>query len=141
MGLLRNAFSRISILLAGGIAIAVAAATQSQTSAPSELVLRVTTRMLSVDVVVTDRDGHPVTDLNKSDFTILEDGKTQAIASFWVSNPTKDAPKTDLPPLLPPHVTSNRPDIIAASDHVGVLLLDGLNTPPQNQVYLKQQML
>ncbi|MGE3275567.1 MAG: VWA domain-containing protein [Vicinamibacterales bacterium] len=35
-----------------------------------------------VDVIVTDKDGHPVTDLTPADFEVLEDGKRQTVESF-----------------------------------------------------------
>ena len=127
--------------LVGCLALASAAGAQSQPPAPSELVIRATTRMVAVDVVVTDRDGHPVTDLTKNDFTILEDARPQTIATFSASSPPVSARRQDLPPLLPQHVTTNRPDVIEGDDHIAVLLLDGLNTPAQSQQYLKQQML
>jgi len=124
-----------------GCLAAVATAAQSQGPQQSELVLRSTTRMVSVDAIVTGRDGRPVTDLTRDDFTILEDGRPQAIATFSVSNPPTTVQKKDLPPQLPSHVTTNRPDVIEGTDRIAVLLLDGLNTTPQNQTYLKQQML
>ncbi len=124
-----------------GCLAAVATAAQSQGPQQSELVLRSTTRMVSVDAIVTGRDGRPVTDLTRDDFTILEDGRPQAIATFSVSNPPTTVQTKDLPPQLPSHVTTNRPDVIEGTDRIAVLLLDGLNTTPQNQTYLKQQML
>jgi VWFA-related protein len=130
-----------TFVLVACIGLTVAATSQSQAPAQSDLVLRATTRMVVLDVIVTDREGRPVTNLAKSDFSIIEDGKPQAIGTFVVNNPAPVQRKSGLPPLLPPHVTTNRPDVIEASDRIAVLLLDGLNTPPQNQVYLKQQML
>jgi VWFA-related protein len=130
-----------TLSLLGCIALAITADAQSQPPAPSELVLRATTRMVAVDVVVTDRDGHPVTDLTKNDFTVLEDARPQTIATFSASTPPVSAWRQGLPPLLPAHVTTNRPDVIEGDDHIAVLLLDGLNTPIQSQQYLKQQML
>jgi VWFA-related protein len=35
-----------------------------------------------VDVIVTDRQGNPVTDLRQEDFEVLEDGKSQSIETF-----------------------------------------------------------
>jgi VWFA-related protein len=35
-----------------------------------------------VDAIVTDRQGNPVTDLNQTEFEVLEDGKPQTIESF-----------------------------------------------------------
>ena len=116
-----------------------------QPSPPPEepgLVLRVTTRMVQVDTIVLDKEGHPVKGLKADDFTVTEDGVRQRIASFSerVSEPSNPAP----PPVLPLHVTTNRPAVTqtnAENGTVAVLLLDGLNTPPQDRIYVKQQML
>jgi VWFA-related protein len=129
------------VLIIGCLALTIGAAAQSQAPAPSDLVLRATTRMVLLDAVVTDRAGRPVTDLTKSDFTIIEDGKPQTIGTFSASIPPPLQQNVGLPPIVPLHVTTNRPDVIEASDRIAVLLLDGLNTAPENQVYLKQQML
>src|SRR6476620_11665513 len=40
-------------------------------------------RVVNVDVVVTDRDGKPVTGLTKEDFEILEDKRPQKITNFY----------------------------------------------------------
>ncbi len=37
---------------------------------------------ITVDAVVLDKDGHPVKDLVKGDFTLLEDGRPQTIVGF-----------------------------------------------------------
>src|SRR4029079_5593428 len=37
---------------------------------------------ITVDVVVLDKDGHPVTDLKRDDFTLSEDGRAQEIVGF-----------------------------------------------------------
>lgn len=116
-----------------------------QPSAPpkdSGMVLHVTTRMVLVDTVVLDKAGNPVKGLKADDFTVTEGGVRQRIASFSerISESAPPAP----PPVLPPHVTTNRPVVPhtnAEDSTVAVLLLDGLNTPPQDQIYVKQQML
>ncbi len=139
MNSLNQLLLRKTICLVGCIALKTMAA-QSQTTPPGELVIRATTRMVFIDAVVTDHDGHPVTDLTRNDFAIMEDGKPQTITTFSVSNlPVSKRPS--MPPLLPAHVATNRPAVIEGEEPIAVLLLDGLNTPPQNQQYLKQQML
>ncbi len=45
-------------------------------------VFRVRTRIVILDVVVKDKQGHTVSDLTKDDFTVLEDGQPQTIRSF-----------------------------------------------------------
>lgn len=58
----------------------------AQDSAASEqgpiTTLRSTTRMVVLDVVVTDKSGRPVSTLTRSDFTITEDKTPQVIADF-----------------------------------------------------------
>jgi VWFA-related protein len=44
--------------------------------------LTVTTRLVVLDVVVTDAQGHPVPGLTAKDFRVLEDGKPQRIVSL-----------------------------------------------------------
>jgi VWFA-related protein len=39
---------------------------------------------VSVDVIVTDKDGQPVLDLNKDEFSVSEDGKPQKVDAFSV---------------------------------------------------------
>jgi VWFA-related protein len=131
---------QITVLLV----LAGALAAQQPSPPPEEpgLVVRVTTRMVQVDTVVLDKEGHPVKGLKADDFTVTEDGVRQRIASFSerISEPANPAP----PPVLPPHVTTNRPTVTQTNTEngtVAVLLLDGLNTPPQDRIYVKQQML
>jgi VWFA-related protein len=115
-----------------------------QPSPPKDpgLVLRVTTRMVLVDAIVLDKQGHPVKGLKSDDFALTEDGVHQSIASFSEHN--SERANAAPPPVLPPHVTTNRPAVTQANAEngtVAALLLDGLNTPAQNQIYVKQQML
>jgi VWFA-related protein len=119
-------------------------AAQQPAPAPKDsgMVLRVTTRMVLVDTVVLDKAGNPVKGLKADDFTVTEGGVRQRIAAFSerISESAKPAPL----PVLPPHVTTNRPVVThmnAQDSTVAVLLLDGLNTPPQNQIFVKRQML
>jgi Ca-activated chloride channel family protein len=50
------------------------------------LVFRVDTRLQSIAVQLTDRDGNYVQGLSASDFTLLENGKPQRIAFFGAEN-------------------------------------------------------
>ena len=120
----------------------VAAQQPAPPSKDSGMVLHVTTRMVLVDTVVLDKTGNPVKGLKPDDFTVTEGGVRQRIASFSerISESSPPAP----PPVLPPHVTTNRPVVShmnAEDSTVAVLLLDGLNTPTQDQIFVKQQML
>jgi hypothetical protein len=44
----------------------------------SQPVIRSNSRLVVLDVVVTDQAGHPITGLTKDDFRVLEDGKPKS---------------------------------------------------------------
>ena len=54
----------------------------AQDAPPQQPTFRTSIDSVSVDVVVTDRQGKPVTDLTKADFEIEESGKVQTIDTF-----------------------------------------------------------
>jgi VWFA-related protein len=95
-------------------------------------------RVVEVDVVVTNDRDEPVSGLHKKDFQVFENGKPQSIASF---EEHKGAAPTQIKlPPMPPHVFTNYPTIERA-DSVNVLLLDSLNTQPQDQAYVRRQLI
>ena len=124
------------------LAAAFVGAQQPSPSSDPGLVFRVTTRIVLVDAIVLDKEGNPVQGLKADDFTLTEDGARQRITSFFER--TAESARRAPPPVLPPHVTTNRPAVTQTNGESGtaaVLLLDGLNTPPQSQIYVKQEML
>src|SRR6266850_5623468 len=61
-------------------------ATPSKPRDDDQEVVRITTNLVQVDVVVT-REGKQVTDLKPEDFELFEDGRPQKITNFsYVSN-------------------------------------------------------
>jgi VWFA-related protein len=92
--------------------------------------LRVTSRLVQVDVTVLDKDGNQVTGLTKDDFTVLDQGQPQKIAHFAEqdSHPQPVATLTAAAPA-PTHSFSNR-DASGSrtSSTVTVILLDTVNT-------------
>ena len=51
----------------------------TSTPTPDDEVVKITTKLVQMDVVVTDKNGEPVTDLTKGDFEVRQDGKAQKI--------------------------------------------------------------
>jgi len=104
---------------------------------PGKPTFHAESRLVVVDVVVT-RHGHPVTDLSKTDFTILEDGKLQNLAIFepHAFHETSTAPSP--PPPLPPNQYSNVSS--ATPSAINIVLFDILNTPLTDQPYAREQM-
>jgi VWFA-related protein len=67
---------------------------------PPPLVVRVSTELVQIDAVVTDRDGHYVTDLQASDFELSENGKHREITNFRyvvTASPRSSASATETP--------------------------------------------
>lgn len=98
--------------------------------------IRANTRLVVVDVVVTDKKGHAVTGLKPENFTIEENGKKQRVATFTPPG----ANQTDLQPM-PPGILSNRPEYIKPAGVPTVLLLDATNSHFLDQSYGRSQML
>ena len=59
---------------------------QTQQAQRPQYRVHVTSELVLVNVVVRDKKGNLVRDLKKEDFTLLEDGKRQAISSFDFEN-------------------------------------------------------
>lgn len=121
---------------------APAPATPSQAPAPP--MVRVTTRLVQVNVVVQDKKGQPATDLTKDDFAIFDGGKEQKISTFSMEGsllPPAAAPAAKKPPLAP-NIFTNRVDRrLDAPKSVTIILFDGLNTKWEDQAYARQQVI
>ena len=100
--------------------------------------IRVTTHMVLVDVVVTDKQGKPVLGLKPENFAVEENGKTQKITTFVT--PEQNQPPAP-GPALPPGIYSNRAQYRAPGGPITVLLLDATNTQFKDQAYARRQML
>ncbi len=108
---------------------------------PGTPVLRTTTRQVLVDIVVDKKNGDPVPALPKSDFSIEEDGKPQTINFF--DEHSAGMPVTSDNPAMPPMQPGAISNVPAAplSSALYVFLLDSLNSEPQDQVNVRQQVL
>jgi VWFA-related protein len=65
--------------------IAPVRAQQQQQPAPDDVV-RITTNLVQLDAVVTDKSGNQIKDLSASDFEVFQDGKPQKIVSVVYFN-------------------------------------------------------
>ncbi|HEV8384678.1 MAG TPA: VWA domain-containing protein [Candidatus Acidoferrales bacterium] len=109
----------------------------AQKEAPA--VLRVTTRLVEVSVIVQEKNGNPVTDLEKSDFTLLEQGKPQLISTFALES---SRALTRSAAALPPNTYTNRLEQrMEAPTSISVILLDGLNTRIEDQSFARQNII
>jgi VWFA-related protein len=109
-------------------------------------VLKVTARLVTVDVVARDRHGNPVRDLTADDFQIAEQAGShkgqQQIASFrLLDRSLAKAPDSERDALeLPAGVYTNLVTTKSLSAPPTILLVDGLNTDATTQVQVRQKM-
>ena len=116
---------------------------------PAIPTLKANTKIVVIDVVVTDRQGKPVRDLKASDFALAENGMLQTINHFDAHTSPAEvdasraagAAKQPEMPKLAPNVFTNYSPVPAADGPLNVLLLDKLNTPMQDQTHLNEEIL
>ncbi|SDF68966.1 VWA domain-containing protein [Terriglobus roseus] len=91
-------------------------------------------RLTTVDVVITDKNGNPVPGLKREDFSLRENKQAQALRGF--EEHTGTTPTQYDPPR--PGVFTNA--TAARGGVSNVLLIDFLNTPPQDQPFMRDQL-
>ena len=124
------------VLLGLTLTVIPARSRQSITEIPASTI-GANTRMVLVDVVVTDKKGQPVTDLKPEDFILEENGKRQKIAAFTTP---QEAAKAAAPLQLGPGIYSNRPELLSPGGPITAFVLDAANTPFRDQAYGRLQM-
>jgi VWFA-related protein len=118
--------------------LAVGAGAQAPESATT---FKATTRIVVLDVVVSDRKGKPVTrELGRDDFTVLEDGKPQVIRSF-------EAPSLHRMPVVAAGSGAASVVVESAADlkkigeaPVTILVIDELNSKFEDSSYSRQML-
>jgi VWFA-related protein len=80
---------------------------QPTQKAEEDEVVRITTNLVQVDFVVTDKNGKVVTDLKPDEIKIYEDGRQQKIANFSYS--IIETPEISAPKSKPETVDKNAP--------------------------------
>jgi VWFA-related protein len=117
-------------------AVPAIAHAQETTSAIPSVTIRANTRLVVVDVVVTDKKGQPIAGLTANDFTVEENGKKQKIATFTPPGGNQAAPQP-----MPPGLLTNKAEYIKPAGVPTVLLLDAANSHFLDQAYGRNQML
>jgi VWFA-related protein len=107
-------------------------------STPGAPTFKAESRIVVVDVVVTDGKGQSVDGLSQNSFSIVEDGSPQTISSFEEHRPGHTTP-IELPEM-PPNVFTNFPTTKVA-DSVNLVLFDSLNTQSRDQSYVREQLI
>jgi VWFA-related protein len=109
-----------------------------QQAPPPSPTIQSQTRLITVDVVVTDSHGAPVRGLEQRDFQVFEEhNREQEIAQFQFVDHAASAarPATPSPTVFTNELSS---DLTVAPT---ILLMDALNTEITNQMQVRQHML
>ncbi len=125
-----------ALILNLGTGPALVSAQRAAADEPS-ITIRTNTRLVMVDVVVTDKKGQPIAGLKAENFTVEENGKKQKV-SLFVAPGTDSGPK---PTPTPEGILSNHPENVRPAGVPTVLLLDACNSQFKDQAYARSQML
>ena len=102
-------------------------------------VIRVDARLVQVNVVAHAKDGSPVADLTKDDFTVLDNGKPQKLSFFAAERLNTAQPTAGQ--SLPANTFSNDPAYSAnRPSNLTIVLLDGTNTKLADQSFARKQL-
>ena len=83
---MKKLFSIVASFLILGSSLAARPQDSPQAPQQSQYRVHVTTELVLVNVVARDKKGNLIRDLKKEDFTLLEDGKRQAVSTFDYEN-------------------------------------------------------
>jgi VWFA-related protein len=119
-------------------------ATPAQES--EEDVVRITSNLVQFDAVVTDKQGHPVTDLRPEDFEVYANGRKQQIANFSFVNAEAGGPVTVAAPAPKLAVDRTAPPLPPARIKPGqvrrtvALVVDDLGTSFESIAYVRRAL-
>lgn len=110
---------------------------------PNGGTLRLTSRLVYIDIVVRDRSGKVVHGLTQQDFKIEEDGHQQKVDFFAAHtfDAAVAAVKQQAAPAAPQMQFTNVAKRDAVSGAINIILFDLLNTPRSDLLYARKQLL
>lgn len=106
-------------------------------------IFRAGTTLVEFSIVATDERGQPVTDLKQSDISLVQNGRPQPVAFFRFEGaafaPDASEPKRE--PIAPGIFTNRIEYSPGPARNVTAIVIDTLNTLPEDQVAVKAQVM
>lgn len=104
-------------------------------------VFRSGVQYVAVDVVVTDKNDKPITDLKREEFSIVESGKSQSIADFQFVN----VPAVTRTAAVTAAAAEPEPDVVTnvapkADSKLFVMVIDDMHLIEQNIIAIKRTL-
>jgi VWFA-related protein len=121
-------------------------APQSQQAKPDDTdVVRISTNLVQIDAVVTDKNGQQVTDLKANDFEVLQDGRPQKVTnlSYISTQPNNSSgvisrnPTPSLPANAPVPAVALRPDQVRRTI---ALVVDDLGLSFESTAFVRKTL-
>jgi VWFA-related protein len=134
--------SRLPFLASLILLPAAALAQQAGPASEPETTLHVTARLVYVDVVARDAHGNVMKGLTQQDFKVLEDGRPVPIEFFTAHTPAPEASAATAE-IAPEASGTEFTNVTSggSTKPVTIVLCDLLNTPNDDQLPARQQML
>jgi VWFA-related protein len=106
-------------------------------------IFRAGTTLVEFTIVATDNRGEPVTDLKSHEVAIVQNGKPQPVAFFRFEGSAfaPDAVEPRREPMAPGIFTNRVEYSPGPARNVTAIVLDTLNTAPEDQVAVKAQVM
>ena len=106
-------------------------------------IFRAGTTLVEFSIVATDDRGQPVTDLKQSEISIVQNGRPQPVAFFRFEGSAfaSDASEPTREPIAPGIFTNRIEYAPGPARNVTAIVIDTLNTLPEDQVAVKAQVM
>lgn len=141
-----NKRSSLATLILLSLFVTALGQTPKQTSAQQsdqDDVVRISTNLVQVDAVVTDKNGRPVTDLTAEDFEITEDGRSQKVTNLSYISAEKPVTQPVRPPATVADKNIPAPSVPLRPEQVRrtiALVVDDLGLSFESTVYVRRAL-
>jgi VWFA-related protein len=120
--------------------LAAAASSQTGQKPGEEPTIRISTELVQLDVVVTDKNGHVVRGLTKDDFELFESGKKQLITFFELVDTVKGAGMKPSQEQRPSEQAGPQGPAVSDLNRTFAFVVDDLTIRYEDLSYIKQMM-
>jgi VWFA-related protein len=138
-------FAAAALLLSAAAVTYAAAAFAQGSGEPGQTIpiFRAGTTLVEFSIVATDERGQPITDLKQNEISIVQNGKPQQVAFFRFEgsafSPDTSDPKRE---SIAPGIFTNRIEYSPGpARNITAIVIDTLNTLPEDQVAVKAQVM
>jgi VWFA-related protein len=118
-----------------------AAAAQQAPTPQAAAPITTETRLVQLNVIVHDKHGAPIDDLTKDDFIITDNKAPQTVRMFSKEAPSAADVAAAAADAPEPGTFSNRARAGAGNSAITIILIDQLNTAPNDQAMARKKVL